>query len=45
MSERTDKLIKALEALAAVQSARQTHVNKEVQLVVEALMNELKLKK
>ena len=45
MTERTEKLIQALEALASVQSARQTHVNKEVQLVVAELMAELKLKK
>lgn len=43
--EKIEKLIKTLEALAAVQSARQTYVNKEVQLVVAALMDELKLKK
>lgn len=43
MTERTEKLIQALEALATVQSARQTHVNKEVQLVVAALMDELKI--
>lgn len=45
MTERTEQLARALEALASIQSAGQTIVNQEVMLVVEALMAELKLKK
>lgn len=44
MNERTEQLIETLKALAAVQSAKQTHVNREVQIVVGELMDDLQLK-
>lgn len=45
LTERTEQLARALEALASIQSAGQTIVNREVMLVVDELMRELKLKK
>ncbi len=43
MNERIDNLIKTLDVLTKLQANESTHVNREIQLVVKALQEELKL--
>lgn len=43
MTERTEQLARTLEALASIQTAGQTIVNREVMLVIAELLNELEI--
>lgn len=45
LTERTEQLARALEALASVQTAGQTIVNREVMLVIDELLSELKIER